>query len=176
MWSWIYGANILISVQEELDRREQAIQQLNAQNEDLSSTIQTLQSEIITSNTEAERASRELEAMRNRALEEDVYESQTKEREILDLRSELEHCRIERDDWMRTAEEERAYLEDARNSVTALTRELENERQLLSRSTQDLEKERENCANLQSVLEDFQRCTCVRTIQYFSCLKAYVHS
>ena len=141
-----------------MDRREQAIQQLTAQNEDLTSTIQALQFEIITSNAEAERASRELEAMRSRVLEEDAYESQSKERELLELRSELEHCRIERDEWMRTAEGDKAYLEEAKNSISALTRELENERDALARSNQDLEKEQENSANLQSVLEDFQRC------------------
>ncbi|KAH9947289.1 hypothetical protein B0H21DRAFT_778633 [Amylocystis lapponica] len=50
-----------------LKQDAQLVQQLAAQNEDLSGTVQTLQSELIASN-ESERASREVEAIRSCAL------------------------------------------------------------------------------------------------------------
>ena len=80
------------------------MQQLTAQNDDLNTTVETLKSELIVSNEEADRASRELEAMRSRALQENAQEAFLRERELRELQSELEQCRMERDEW------EQAYL------------------------------------------------------------------
>ncbi|KAA1472521.1 hypothetical protein DENSPDRAFT_838815 [Dentipellis sp. KUC8613] len=141
---------------EELDRREQLVQQLTAQNEDLALTVDTLQKEVVASNEEAERSSRELEALRNRALQEDAQESLIRERELREAQSELERCRIERDEWERATLQERVLLDEARSTAETLRRELEFEREGRQRDTAELEAEREKTNNLQSVLEDFQ--------------------
>jgi len=55
--------NKLKQMRKELDRREQQIAQLTAQNEDLLSTVEAHQGEVLSSNVEAERTARELDAM-----------------------------------------------------------------------------------------------------------------
>ncbi|KAI0355884.1 hypothetical protein OH77DRAFT_1503859 [Trametes cingulata] len=141
---------------EELDRQEQLVQQLTAQNEDLAATVETLKAELIASNEEAERASKELEAMRNRALQDSAQETFLRERELRELQAELEQCRIERDEWEQKALQEHIAADEARTTAEALRRDLEVERDARMRAEGGLEVEREKCNNLQSVLEDFQ--------------------
>ncbi|TFK48971.1 hypothetical protein OE88DRAFT_1757967 [Heliocybe sulcata] len=141
---------------EELERREQLVQQLTVENEDLVSTVETLKSELITSNAEAENASRELEAMRSRALQETAQETMLRERELRELQSELERCRIEKDEWEHAALHERAFADEARVTIETLQRDIEIEREAREREAVELETERENATNLQSVLADFQ--------------------
>ncbi|KAI0322865.1 hypothetical protein OF83DRAFT_1090971 [Amylostereum chailletii] len=141
---------------EELDRREQLVQQLTAQNDDLEATVETLKTEVIASNEEADRAARELDALRNRALQETAHESSLRERELRDAQADLERCRIERDDWERATLKERVVADEARAALDAVRRELEMERDAHERDVADLDAEREQTANLQSVLEDFQ--------------------
>ncbi|KAG5634220.1 hypothetical protein H0H81_002828 [Sphagnurus paluster] len=141
---------------EELDRREQLVQQLTAQNDDLASTVETLKEELITSHEEAERAAHELDIMRGRALEENAQESLLRERELRETQTELERCRMEREEWERTAMQERALVDDFKSSVEAYKRELELEREARERELVELELEREKSTNLQSVLQDFQ--------------------
>ncbi|RPD61525.1 hypothetical protein L226DRAFT_471680 [Lentinus tigrinus ALCF2SS1-7] len=141
---------------EELDRQEQLVQQLTAQNDDLAATVETLKSELIASNEEAERASRELETMRSRALHDSSQETFLRERELHELQAELEQCRIERDEWEQKALQEHVSADEARTVADALRRDLEVEREARQRAETDLAVEREKCGNLQSVLEDFQ--------------------
>ncbi|KAI5118545.1 hypothetical protein M0805_008485 [Coniferiporia weirii] len=141
---------------EELDRREQLIQQLSMQNEDMNETVQTLQNEIITSNAEAERASKELENMRSRVYEESSQEALVRERELRDLQVELERCRMERDEWEGEALEGRVNLDEAKMALENFKRDLELESEVRERLSAELEMEREKATNLQSVLEDFQ--------------------
>ena len=135
------------------------IQQLTAEGDDLRSTVETLKVELISSNDEAERATRGLEALRTRALREDAQESMLRERELRETQSELERCRIERDEWERGLMQERVVLNEARVSVDALSRDLEIEQEARRRDVEALEVERERASNLQSVLEDFQAGT-----------------
>ncbi|KAF9788044.1 hypothetical protein BJ322DRAFT_1203429 [Thelephora terrestris] len=141
---------------EELDRREQVIQQLTAEGDEFRSTVETLKAELISSNDEAERATRELEALRTRALHESAQESMLRERELRETQSELERCRIERDEWERALMQERVLLNEARVSLDALTRDLEMEQEARRGDMGALEVERERASNLQSVLGDFQ--------------------
>ena len=149
-------ALMLSGNQEELDRREQLIQQLTAQNDDLSASISTLQSEIVTSNTEAERASKELETLRSRTYEENTQETLVRERELRELQVELERCRMERDEWERDALEGKVTLDEAKAVAENYSRDLQVEREARERMQLDLEAEREKSGNLQAVLEDFQ--------------------
>ncbi|KAI0763500.1 hypothetical protein BD413DRAFT_616374 [Trametes elegans] len=141
---------------EELDRQEQLVQQLTAQTEDLEATVETLKAELIASNEEAERASRELESMRSRALQDSAQETFLRERELRELQAELEQCRIERDEWEQKALQEHISADEARTIADVLRRDLEVERETRQRLEGSFEAEREKCDNLQSVLEDFQ--------------------
>ncbi|PPQ81925.1 hypothetical protein CVT25_013773 [Psilocybe cyanescens] len=141
---------------EELDRREQLVQQLTAEKDDLNTTVETLKQELMTSHEEAERASSKLDAMRTRVLQENAQESIQREKELRETQMELERCRMERDEWERSALQEQAISEDARSTVEALRRELELEAAARARDTAELEREREKADNLQSVLQDFQ--------------------
>lgn len=141
---------------EELDRREQLVQQLTAQNDDLNSTVDTLKEELITSHEEAERTSNELDNLRNRAFQENAQESLLRERELRETQTELERCRIERDEWERVALQDKAMSDEYNTTMETLRRELELERGAREREAQELETEREKSDNLQSVLQDFQ--------------------
>jgi hypothetical protein len=141
---------------EELDRQGQLVQQLTAQNDDLSSTVETLKQELIASHEEAERVTNELTAVRTRAFQENAQENLLRERELRETQAELERCRLERDDWERMALQERVVADEAKTAVETFKRDMELEREARTREAGDLELEREKCSNLQSVLEDFQ--------------------
>ncbi|KAI0249202.1 hypothetical protein BJV78DRAFT_1129850 [Lactifluus subvellereus] len=137
---------------EELDRREQQIAQLNAQNGDLMSTVEALQAEVLASNAEAERATQELDAMRHEAS----GESLQREQALREARAELERTRTAHDDWEAEAMAQRVRAEEARLALDATYRELAlaNEANERDAAARDAETERAN--NLQAVLEDFQ--------------------
>lgn len=144
---------------------------MTAQNEDLSATVATLRDEILTSNAEAERASKELEVMRSRAYEDNTQEALIRERELREAHTELERCRIERDEIEQRAMQESILLDEARSANELLKREIELEREARSREARELESERERSYNLQSVLQDFQSCKhCID--KYFACTYA----
>ena len=120
--------------------------------------MQTLRDEILLSNAEAERASRELEAMRSRAYEDNTQETLIRERELREAHTELERCRIERDELEQRAMQESILLDEARSAYEVLKRDIEMEREARLREARELESERERSFNLQSVLQDFQDC------------------
>ncbi|KAF4618722.1 hypothetical protein D9613_009919 [Agrocybe pediades] len=141
---------------EELDRREQLVQQLTAEKDDLTATVETLKAELISSHEEAERASSQLDAMRARVLQENAQETIQREKELRETQMELERCRMERDEWERSALQEQMASEEARSAVESLRRELELETAARERGAAELRDEREKSENLQSVLQDFQ--------------------
>ena len=143
---------------------DELVQQLNAEKEDLAATIETLKSELVTSNEEAEHASRELEVMRSRALQDNAQEAYMRERELRETQAELEQCRMERDEWERLAMHEKALSEDSRTIADELRRDLELEREARERDVNLLVAEQEKAENLQSVLQDFQAGKCPRQL------------
>lgn len=132
------------------------MQQLTAQNEDLNATLETLKEELISSNHEAERASYELDIMRSRTMQENAQESLMRDRELREAQTELERCRMEREEWERIALQERAIVDDRTSTLEALRRDLDLEREARAREAAELDSEREKSGNLQSVLQDFQ--------------------
>ena len=128
------------------------MQQLTAEMADLSATVETLKTELIVSHEEVERASGELDSMRTRTLQEGLQ----REKELRDTQLDLERCRMERDDWERSAEQEKAISEELRSTVESLRRELDLEGEARARGAVELELEKERSENLQSVLQDFQ--------------------
>ncbi|KAF8524309.1 hypothetical protein BU17DRAFT_74799 [Hysterangium stoloniferum] len=141
---------------EELDQREQLVQQLTVRNDDLASTIERLTDEVIQSNQEAERSSRELETLRARIFQDSAQEVAAREHELMELQSELERCRIERDEWEQALQSERVVSDGMRADLVGVRRELDLEQAARAKDASELAKERERSANLQSVLEDFQ--------------------
>ncbi|THH01466.1 hypothetical protein EW026_g1222 [Hermanssonia centrifuga] len=141
---------------EELDRQEQLVQQLTIQNEDLATTVETMKSELIASNEEAERASRELETMRSRAFQENAQEAYLRERELREAQAELEQCRIERDEWEHKALQEHVVADEAKGALEEARRDLQIEIEARDQEAAALGVERDKVDNLQSVLEDFQ--------------------
>lgn len=121
--------------------------------------METLKSELIASNAESERASLELEAMRSKAFQENAQEVFIRERELREMQTELEHVRIERDEWEQKALQEHIIADEARTALEATRRDLEIEREAREREASALLTEREKTENLQSVLEDFQAGT-----------------
>ncbi|KAH7907664.1 hypothetical protein BJ138DRAFT_1159568 [Hygrophoropsis aurantiaca] len=141
---------------EELDRREQLLQQLTAQNDDLVATVETLKTELIASNEETERSAKELDAIRSRALNENAQESNIRERELREALGELERCRMERDEWERTSMQDKMVADETKLALETLRRDLELEREAREREFTELQAARATSTNLQSVLEDFQ--------------------
>ncbi|KAI9509323.1 hypothetical protein F5148DRAFT_773951 [Russula earlei] len=137
---------------EELDRREQQMAQLSAHNEDLQLTVEALKAEVLTSNAEAERASRELDAMRQEAS----GESLQREQALREARAELERTRTARDDWEAEAMAQRVRAEEARLTLDATHRELAGIKEASERDVAARDAEAERANNLQAVLEDFQ--------------------
>lgn len=132
------------------------MQQLTVQNEDLSTTVETLKAELMASNEEAEHASRELETMRSRVLQENAQEVYIRERELREAQADLEQVRTERDEWERKALHEHVVADEANSMLEDARRDLDIEREAREREAAALESEREKVENLQSVLEDFQ--------------------
>ncbi|KAJ7738891.1 hypothetical protein B0H14DRAFT_2991517 [Mycena olivaceomarginata] len=127
---------------EELDRREVLVQQLQAQNDDLTSTVEMLKEELISTSAEAERASGELDNMRSRAFEESAQENLVRERELRETQTELERCRMEKDEWERMALQDKVVADEARSNAEMYRRDLELEREARERDAAELESER----------------------------------
>ncbi|KAF7316394.1 Guanylate kinase [Mycena indigotica] len=141
---------------EELDRREALVQQLQQQNDELTSTVEVLKEELISASSEAERATSELSKLRSRAFEENSQETMLRERELRETQTELERCRMEKEEWERAAAQDKVMADEARSTADMYRRDLELEREAREREAAELEAERERCNNLQSVLQDFQ--------------------
>lgn len=132
------------------------MQQLTAQNDDLSITVETLKQELIASHDETERISNELDTLRSRALEESAQESLVRDRELREAQMELERCRMEREEWERIAMQEGAVVDDLKSGIETLKTDLELEREARDRYSLQVQSEREKSHNLESVLQDFQ--------------------
>ncbi|KAJ1311845.1 hypothetical protein OPQ81_010306 [Rhizoctonia solani] len=151
---------------EELDRREQHIAQLTTANEDLSSTIDTLKQELNNSLEDASNLSRELSAIRQRALdttssadaelEQMRIEVEHTRRDLETTRRELEEERLDREELEREAAQERVMAEELKAQLAVLRREVEQAAAQRARESEAVQREKEKSANLQSVLEDFQ--------------------
>jgi predicted RNase H-like nuclease (RuvC/YqgF family) len=147
------------------------VQQLSAEKDDFNATIGTLKAELILAHEETERATRQLDAMRNQMLHESAHESLQRERELQETQFDLERCRIERDEWERSALQEQTISEELRSTLDELRRELQLLGAAKDKNALELEHEREKTANLQSVLQDFQtgafsfaKCLCPRVL------------
>lgn len=78
------------------------------------------------------------------------------ERELRDLQNQLEQTKLDRDEWKRSCEKERAVVEELKSEVEECKREVELLKGVEGALGEELEKEREKARNLQAVLQDFQ--------------------
>jgi hypothetical protein len=119
------------------------------------STVEALQAETLASNAEAERTTRELDALRQEASGESLQREQT----LREARAELERTRTARDDWEAEAMAQRVRAEEARVALDATYRELAVVKEASERVSVARDAEAERAHNLQAVLEDFQSGT-----------------
>lgn len=144
---------------DELDIRAQRIATLQAANEDLNFTVETLRTELIASNDDLEAAHRDLEAARSRAAEaqrEAQDDSGLHESALRDAQEDLERVRAEREAWEVEAGRERIAREDALQAHQTLERELAAMRIERDALRTDRDAEAESARNLHHVLEEFQ--------------------
>lgn len=102
--------------------------------------------------------------MRSRAFQENAQEAYLREKELRDTQSELEECRMQRDEWEQKALQEHIIADEAKTALESARRDLEIERDAREREAAALQTEREKANNLQSVLEDFQAGTRPRVV------------
>ncbi|GAA5997832.1 uncharacterized protein JCM10292_006843 [Rhodotorula paludigena] len=144
---------------DELDRREQEIADLQAANDDLSSTVETLKSELIQSHADADSLHTEVEQLRARAFDSERAssdEAQERELALREAQEDLERVRIERDEWEGEAMRERVRREEQGTRLAQVEMELAQakaEREVLR---EERDREMESAANLHAVLEEFQ--------------------
>lgn len=142
-----------------MDLRAQQIAILQATNEDLNYTVETLRSELITSNEDLDHAQNELEASRHRAFDSQRQtsdEAMARESALRELQEDLESSKMDLEEWKGEAGRERVAREAHAQAHAVLERELlglKSERDSL-RSERDTHAE--SAANLHNVLEEFQ--------------------
>lgn len=148
-----------MALQEELDRREQEISDLRAENEDLHLTVDTLKSELVQTNEDADHVHSELEQLRLRAFDSQRQtsdEATSRETALRDAQEDLERVRMEREEWEDEAMRERVRREELTARVGTIELELaaaKTEREVLR---EERDREAESAANLHNVLEEFQ--------------------
>lgn len=144
---------------DELDRREQQISQLQSQNEELHSALESMKTELVISNEDQERFQNELNQLRSRtidrekAMEEEHYEREEVYREC---REEIESLRNQLEDKKREILLESLKREQAESSVLSMENVISSMSDDLKSLKEDRDMQAESASNLQSVLEEFQ--------------------
>ena len=111
------------------------------------------------SHEEVERASNELDLLRNRTLHENTQEALQRERELRNVQTELERYRMMVEERDLSEMRERALLDESRSRTETLETELKLAQVSLERVEESGKREKERADNLQSVLADFQAGT-----------------
>ncbi|GAA5836052.1 hypothetical protein JCM3766R1_001952 [Sporobolomyces carnicolor] len=144
---------------DELDRREQEIADLRAANDDLAMTVETLKSELIQSNEDADAAHSELEQLRLHAFDsEKQTNDEANERDLLlrEVQEDLERVRMEREEWESEAMRERVRREEMQQLFGQIEMELATAKTERENLREERDREQESAANLHAVLEEFQ--------------------
>lgn len=145
--------------QEELDRKDQQIGGLQAENDDLQATIETLKSELIASHEDGDRLHNQVEQLRLRAddsAKNVLDEASVREAQLREVTEDLERCRLEREDWENQAMRERVEREKLETSLHTLERESGSIRAERQQLKDERDREAEAAHNLHIVLEEFQ--------------------
>lgn len=132
---------------------------MRATNDDLSITIETLKSELIQSNEDADAAHSELEQLRLHAFDsENKTNDEANERDLLlrEVQEDLERVKMEREEWESEAMRERVRREEMQNIFGQVEMELANAKSEREVLREERDREQESAANLHAVLEEFQ--------------------
>lgn len=135
---------------------------LQATNEDLQDSIETLKNELIQSHEDGEHVHSELETLRLRAFDSQkstTEESMSRETALRDAQEDLERVRMEREEWEGEAMRERVRREEVVSRLSAAELELEGSRTERESLREERDREAESAANLHAVLEEFQAGT-----------------
>ncbi|CAH7684451.1 hypothetical protein BY996DRAFT_4592161 [Phakopsora pachyrhizi] len=144
---------------EELDKREQQINQLQAHNEELFNTTETLRSELISSNEENDQLQRELDQLRKRMSENQKMiedESYDREERYRESREEIERLWNGLEEKKQELMNETVRREDLETRLKDLELALESTVREIESLRADRDSQAESASNLQSVLEEFQ--------------------
>jgi predicted nucleic acid-binding Zn-ribbon protein len=143
-------------LQEELDRQTQLVQSLTTQNADLTASIETIRTELLSSHSEASQLSQDLSALRSKSL----YESNQDTHQLQSMQLELERIRLERDESEQMYLREKVVGDERRADIERLVGEVAGLEGETDRLTREVGEEKEKVGNLQEVLEDFQNGEC----------------
>jgi chromosome segregation ATPase len=135
---------------------------LRAANEDFAMTIETLKSELIQSNEDADAAHSELEQLRLHAFDsEKQTNDEANERDLLlrELQEDLERVKMEREEWESEAMRERVRREEMQQIFGQMEMELATAKTERENLREERDREQESAANLHAVLEEFQAGT-----------------
>ncbi|SCV74010.1 BQ2448_6442 [Microbotryum intermedium] len=144
---------------DELDRREQEINELRLHTDDLASTIDTLKAELIQAHEDSERLHTEIESLRARAFDSQKGlsdEAAEREMALRDAQEEVERIRIDRDEWEGEAMRERVKREELSTRLGQLEMELGQCKADRDAYREERDREAESASNLHAVLEEFQ--------------------
>lgn len=145
--------------QDELDRRAQEIVDLQATNDDLLGTVETLKTELINSHSDADAAHDELEQLRLRAFDsqnQTSAEAGERERALREAQEDLERERMEREEWETQAMRERVRREELQARCGQVEMELAQAKADREQFREERDREAESAGNLHAVLEEFQ--------------------
>jgi len=144
---------------EELDRREQQIESLQTKSEELQETVETLKSEILSSHTDVERLSQELDSVRALQVQSSSSsqtEKKSNEVKLRELQEVAERYRIDAESWESSCMEERSYREELALEIREVRRERDEAVMKEEEERKRAEREAQSALGLQQVLEEFQ--------------------
>lgn len=142
---------------EELDRREQQIESLQSKSQELQETVETLKNELLTSHSEMERLTQELDSARAlQAQDTSQLDRKNGEIKLRELQELTERYRIDAESWESSCMEERAYREELALEIREVQRERDEAVMREAEEKRRAKREAQSAFDLQQVLEEFQ--------------------
>jgi chromosome segregation ATPase len=140
---------------EELDRREQQIEALQSKSQELQETVETLKSELLTSHSDMERLTQEVDSVRQNSSG-NQSERKSGEIKLRELQEMTERYRIDAESWESSCMEERAYREELALEIREVKREKDEAVLREAEERKRADREAQSAFDLQQVLEEFQ--------------------
>ncbi|CAO1620848.1 unnamed protein product [Sympodiomycopsis kandeliae] len=145
---------------EELDKRETQIDTLSNQVEELNSTVTTLQSELVSSHADNERVTKELDALRQAAVQskstQDSDEREQESEAVQRMTLTVESLKSQVSSWESSYHEERSRREATESELSDVSAHRSRLEEDIRNWQEISSRDRESARNLQMVLEEFQ--------------------
>jgi chromosome segregation ATPase len=145
--------------QEELDRREFAINQLTTDLQTTQTTLSTVQTELTSLSQENSSLDAQLNQLRLETQHKNEQESSdvvSLTRELRELRGDMERIRMEREEWEEEAGREREKRERLEEERRGMERRLMDAEERRSGAEDGWRREEKRASNLEEVLGEFQ--------------------